>query len=68
MVRHMLLFTGLFVRSGDETFYLDDPKDRQRYVRYLNPKQREKFAKFYLRKLIEAKEYDLWYKKMLLKK
>jgi hypothetical protein len=63
----MQLLTGLLVRSGRETFYLDDPKDRQRYVHGLNPKQREKFAKFYIRKLLEAEEYQLWFKRMLMK-
>jgi hypothetical protein len=63
-----MILTGLFIKDRGETINLDDPKVRQRYTRDLNPKQRLKFAKFYIRQLLEAQEYERWYKRMLWKK
>ena len=62
-----MICTGIYVQSGRQTIYLDDPKARQRYAEDMKPKQREEFAKFYLRKVFEAKETILWFNKMLMK-
>lgn len=62
-----MICTGITVKSGGRTIYLDDPKARQRYAEDMRPKDREKFAKFYLRKVLEAKEYQLWFNRMLMK-
>jgi hypothetical protein len=62
-----MICTGIYVKSGSRTIYLDDPKARQRYAKDMTPKQREKFAKFYARKVLEAKEYQLWFNRMLMK-
>jgi hypothetical protein len=62
-----MICTGIHVQSGRQTIYLDDPKARQRYAKDMKPKQREEFAKFYLRKVFEAKETILWFNKMLMK-
>ena len=62
-----MICNGLTVKSGTQTIYLDDPKARQRYAKDMTPKQREKFAKFYVRKVLKAKEYSLWLNRMLKK-
>ncbi|HXO94073.1 MAG TPA: hypothetical protein VN825_08050 [Candidatus Acidoferrum sp.] len=62
-----MICTGIYVKSGSRTIYLVDPKARQRYAKEMTPKQREKFAKFYARKVLEAKEYQLWFNRMLMK-
>jgi hypothetical protein len=45
-----MIWTGITVKSGTQTIYLDDPKARQRHAKDMTPKQREQFAKFYVRK------------------
>jgi hypothetical protein len=63
-----MICTGLTAKTDSgKTLNLDNPKDRQRYVKYMTPKEREKFAKYYLRTILQAKEQNLWFKKMLLK-
>ena len=62
-----MIHTGMFVQSGKKRVYLDDAKERQRYVKYMTPKQKERFAKSYTRSILEAKEQDLWLKRMLKK-
>jgi hypothetical protein len=63
-----MICTGLTAESSrGKTLNLDDPKDRQRYVKYMTPKEREKFAKYYLRTILQAKEQNLWFKRMLSK-
>jgi hypothetical protein len=47
--------------------HLHDSNARQRYAKDMTPKQREKFAKFYVRKVLKAKEYSLWFNRMLKK-
>lgn len=64
----MTIATGLSVKTGGVTLYLDDPKDRQRYVKYMNPKQRKEFAQFYTRRVLQAKEKLQWFRRMTLKK
>jgi hypothetical protein len=59
--------TGVYHRNGGRRLYWDDPKDRQRYARYLKPKQREKFAMDYTRQVLEAREKARWYRKALKK-
>ena len=58
---------GIYVKEGNKTFYLDDPKERQRYTKYMTPKQKERFAKRYVRDVLEAKERELWFKRMRMK-
>ena len=60
-----MIHTGMYVLSGKKRVYLDDPKERQRYVKYMTPKQKERFAKSYIRSILEGKEQDLWLKRML---
>ena len=60
-----MIHTGMYVVSGKKRVYLDDPKERQRYVKYMTPKQKERFAKSYMRSILEGKEQDLWLKRML---
>ena len=60
-----MIHTGMFVQSGKKKVYLDHPKERQRYVKYMTPKQKERFAKSYIRSILEGKEQDLWLKRML---
>jgi hypothetical protein len=62
-----MIRTGIYVKEGNKTFYLDDPKDRQRYAKYMTPKQKERFAKSYVRYVLKAKEQQLWFKRMQLK-
>ena len=50
----------MYVQSGKKRVYLDDPKERQRYVKYMTPKQKERFAKSYIRSILEGKEQDLF--------
>ena len=55
--------SGVVARS-----VLDDPKQRQRYVKYMSAREKEQFAKHYVRHVLEAKENELWFKRMALKK
>jgi hypothetical protein len=57
--------TGITVKSGGSVYCLDNPAHRQRYARYLKPRQKEKFAKDYLGEILKAEEYTRWYMKML---
>jgi hypothetical protein len=54
--------TRLFVKSGGEIYHLDDPSNRQRYVKNVNPKQQIKFANFYTRAILKAQEECKWLK------
>jgi hypothetical protein len=62
-----MIRTGIYVQAGRRRFHLDDLKERQRYVKDMTPKQKEEFAKFYVRKILEAKEEMLWFKRILKK-
>jgi hypothetical protein len=60
-----MMHTGMYALLSKKRVYLDDPKERQRYVKYMTPKQKERFAKSYIRSIFKAKEQDLWLKRML---
>ena len=62
-----MIRTGIYVQAGRRRFHLDDLKERQRYVKDMTPKQKDKFANFYVRKVLEAKEQELWFKRMRMK-
>jgi hypothetical protein len=62
-----MICTGIYGQFGQQWRYLDDPKERQREAEGMTPKQKEKFAKFYVRKVLEAKEEILWFRRMLKK-
>jgi hypothetical protein len=57
------ILTGLKVES-DKNFDLDDPKQRQHYTKYMTKKEKEKFAKSYVRALLETKEEVLRFRRM----
>jgi hypothetical protein len=57
------ILTGLNVESN-KNFDLDDPKQRQHYARYMTMKEKERFAKSYVRSLLEAKEEVLRFRRM----
>ena len=48
----------------NNNFSLDDPKLRQHYTQSMTAKEREKFAKSYVRSLLETKEKVLWFRRM----
>jgi hypothetical protein len=48
-----VILTGLTVKDGRRVYHLDNPAHRQRYVKFLNPKQKAKFAKAFLREIIK---------------
>ena len=63
-----LIRTGIYSPGagiGGKDFYYDDPKARQRETKNMSRKRRERFAKWYLRKVFEAEEKRLWLQKML---
>jgi hypothetical protein len=65
-----LIRTGIYspgASIGGKDLYYDDPKARQREAKSMSSKRREKFAKWYLRKVFEAGEQRLWFQKMLKK-
>jgi hypothetical protein len=65
--RNEMIRTGMNVKKGNKTFYLDDPKQRQRYVKNMSPREKEKFAKRYVRYILETQEQELWFKRMRMK-
>jgi hypothetical protein len=40
-----MIRTGINVKEGNKTFYLDDPKERQRYTKYMTPRPERAFCK-----------------------
>ena len=48
----------------NKNFCLDDPKRRQHYTKYMSAKQKERFAKSYVRLLLETKEEVLRFRRM----
>jgi hypothetical protein len=48
----------------NKTFSLDDPEQRQHYTKYMSAKEKERFAKCYVRSLLETKEKVLWFRRM----
>jgi hypothetical protein len=63
-----VIITGFHVKRENKTFYLDDPKQRQQYAKWMSPREKEKFAKSYVRSVLEAKEKLQWFTRMALKK
>jgi integrase len=54
-----MIRTGIYSPGagiGGKDLYYADPEARQREAKSMSPKQREKFAKWYLRKVFEAEE------------
>jgi hypothetical protein len=43
---------------------LDDPKLRRHYTKYMTAKEKERFAKSYVRSLLETKEEVLRFRRM----
>jgi len=56
--------TGIYTQAGNMREYWDDPEQRLRDAARMTPKQMEKFAKFYVSKVLEAKEELLWFRRM----
>ena len=52
------------VELSNENFCLDDPEQRQHYTKYMSAKEKERFAKCYVRLLLETKEKILWFRRM----
>jgi hypothetical protein len=48
----------------NKNFSLDDPKLRQHYIKSMTEKEKERFAKSYVRLLLEIKEEVLWFRRM----
>jgi hypothetical protein len=44
------------VEFSNKNFCLDDPEQRQQYTKYMSAKNKERFAKCYIRSLLETKE------------
>jgi hypothetical protein len=61
-----IIRTGRTIKDGKRVVYdLDNPAHRQRYAKYMNPKEKARFARDYLRAIVEAEKYERWYRKML---
>jgi hypothetical protein len=52
------------VELSNKNFCLDDPKQRQHSTKYMSAKEKERFAKCYVRSLLETKEKVLWFRRM----
>ena len=52
------------VELSNKNFCLDDPEQRQHYTKYMSAKEKERFAKCYVRSLLETKEKVLWFRRM----
>lgn len=52
------------IELSNKNFCLDDPEQRQHYTKYMSAKEKEKFAKCYVRSLLETKEKVLWFRRM----
>jgi hypothetical protein len=52
------------VELSNKDFCLDDPEQRQHYTKYMSAKKKERFAKCYVRSLLETKETILWFRRM----
>jgi hypothetical protein len=64
---NVMICTGIYLKKGNKTFYLDDPKQRQQYVKYMSPRQKVNFAKSYIRSVLSAKEKLQWFTRMVMK-
>jgi hypothetical protein len=54
----------LDVELSNKSFCLDDPEQRRRYAEYMTAKEKKRFAKCYVRSLLETKEKVLWFRRM----
>ena len=52
------------VELSHKNFCLDDPEQREHYTKYMSAKEKERFAKCYVRSLLETKENILWFRRM----
>ena len=52
------------VELSNKNFCLDDPEQRQHYTKYMSAKEKARFAKCYVRSLLEAKEKVRWFRRM----
>ena len=52
------------VEFSNENFCLDDPEQRRHYIKSMTEKEKERFAKSYVRSLLEIKEEVLWFRRM----
>jgi hypothetical protein len=52
------------VELSNKHFCLDDAEQRQHYTKYMSAKGKERFAKCYVRSLLETKEKVLWLRRM----
>jgi hypothetical protein len=59
-----MICTGIYTQAGNMREYWDDPQQRQRDAAGMTQKQKEKFAKLYVSKVLEAKEQLLWFRRM----
>jgi hypothetical protein len=55
---------ALDVELSNKNFCFDDPEQRQHYTKYMSAKKKERFAKCYVRWLLETKENILWFRRM----
>jgi hypothetical protein len=55
---------ALDVELSTKSFCLDDPEQRQHYTKYMSARKKERFAKWYVRSLLETKENVLWFRRM----
>ena len=49
---------------SNKNICLDDPKLRQHYTKYMRSKEKERFAKWYVRSLLETRERVFWFRRM----
>ena len=52
------------VKLSNNNFCFDDPEQRQHSTKYMSAKEKERFAKCYVRSLLETKEKVLWFRRM----
>jgi hypothetical protein len=58
------VYTDMYVGSDNERISIDDPKQRQCYTKYMTAKEKERFAKSYVRALLETKEQVIRFRRM----
>ena len=63
-IAHDYIYTDMYVVSDNKRISIDDPKERQRYTKYMTAKEKERFAKSYVRSLLETKEKVLCFRRM----
>jgi hypothetical protein len=58
------VYTDMCVVSDNKRISMDDPKQRQQYIKYMTAKDKERYAKSYVRSLLETKEEVLRFRRM----